>query len=287
MGASGILPTACLRAPLPLGRRSDGYRPLQPAGATGHTSHAQSRSPFPRPARLKLTSRFRPTASAGVRLHYPQPSTAIGAIGGHRLAPPRPWQTAGVAPPPPPASPAPLPLASSSPKCNNKAVARHTILAIKKSFQVDRRLPLALLRQNGTVPSVRSDACTMPPTPPRLRSRLPAAGSTPSLPRSIRRGAARDPTPPAGWPRLHRADRNAPRVRRRVPVCHPNPFKVSQMPGSHPASTLRETGIRKSPFRISVITLFRIAANQYLTISAKGDTRRIAIPHNRISGRYT
>src|SRR5262249_37059785 len=42
-GRLGILPTACLRAPLPLGRSSDGIRPLQPACAntagtpTGYT----------------------------------------------------------------------------------------------------------------------------------------------------------------------------------------------------------------------------------------------------------
>src|SRR5437867_2954548 len=32
-GRLGILPTACLRAPLPLGRSTDGFRPLQPTGA--------------------------------------------------------------------------------------------------------------------------------------------------------------------------------------------------------------------------------------------------------------
>ena len=64
--------------------------------------------------------------------------------------------------------------------------------------QVDRHLPLALLRPSGTVPAVRSDACLTPPTPPQLKSQVPAAGSAPSLPRSIRRGAARAPRRPDG-----------------------------------------------------------------------------------------
>jgi len=63
-------------------------------------------------------------------------------------------------------------------------------------FSQASSLSPAKAKWNGS--TSRSDACPSPPTPPQLQSQFPAAGSTPSLPRSIRRGAARDPTPPTG-----------------------------------------------------------------------------------------
>jgi hypothetical protein len=108
-------------------------------------------------------------------------------------------------------SPAPHGLPRASRNARSPHVATGQFSSHHNAFHVDRRLPLALLRPNGTVPSVRSDACKMPPTPPQLRSQLPAAGSTPSLPRSIRRGAAREPHP-AG-----RMAKMAPRRQERPP----------------------------------------------------------------------
>jgi hypothetical protein len=50
---------------------------------------------------------------------------------------------------------------------------------------------------------------------------------------------------------------------------------------------IRGTGSSKSPCHITVFAGFCIAAIPCLTISANGATRRSAIPHNRISGRYS
>jgi hypothetical protein len=100
-GRLGILPTACLRAPLPLGRRTDGYRPLQPAGAnpagthmgyagyqkrvSNHCPHAVRPAVMPLPGMSNRRS-FRALFYPALGCIIPPLCTAATAIGGRGFA---------------------------------------------------------------------------------------------------------------------------------------------------------------------------------------------------------
>jgi hypothetical protein len=164
-----------------------------------------------------------------------------------------------------------------------------------QAFKVYRHLPLALLRPNGTVPSVGCLAY------PRLHSSRPNCLRPAPLPRCPAPSAAVQPGTPPRRPDCQ--DKMAPRRQERPPStearsCLPYTPVQSQPNAIHvvPAEmTFRDD---TNPMRclaasqhtsgnrhhyISVFAPFRIARNQHLTISTNRAIQRIAFPQNCIS----
>lgn len=167
----------------------------------------------------EINRSLRTSADTAVRLHSPHLPHATTAIGGRGFARQLRERAARIA-----HSAIGTPRPSTNPqKCRFPG---HGNRAVLQSSQCN---------QSGQASSLSPAKAKWNRSSDPIR-RL--AGSPPSLPRSIRRGAGREPTPPSRLPRHDCSVQTGTPLqgRRRVPACHPHASKVSQMTFTWPTT---------------------------------------------------